>query len=81
MRNQKQPRKIKHIYIGNRVYEVINGFAAQENKHEVYFIDFGKARIYYQIPEDGTVISKDGKNDHQQTEIPRLPCNSQGTRA
>lgn len=35
--------------------------AAQENKHEVYFIDFGKAKIYYQIPEDGTVISKDSK--------------------
>lgn len=35
--------------------------AALENKHEVYFIDFGKARIYCQIPEDGTVMSKDGK--------------------
>lgn len=35
--------------------------AAQENNHDVYFIDFGKAKIYYQIPEKGTVISKDGK--------------------
>ena len=30
MRNQKQPRKIKHIYIGNKVYEVINGFTERK---------------------------------------------------
>ena len=33
MRNQKQPRKIKHIYIGNRVYEMIDGFA-ERNENE-----------------------------------------------
>lgn len=30
MRNQKQPRKIKHIYIDNRVYEVVNGFTERK---------------------------------------------------
>ena len=35
--------------------------AAQENNQEVYFIDFGKAKVYYQIPEEGMVILKDGK--------------------
>lgn len=27
--------------------------------NEIYFIDFGSAKVYYQIQEDGNVISKD----------------------
>ena len=32
---------------------------ALEIKHEIYFIDFGTAKVYYQILEDGSVISRD----------------------
>ena len=34
MRIQKQPRKIKHIYIGNRVYEVVNDFIERKKGNE-----------------------------------------------
>ena len=34
MRIQKQPSKIKHIYIGNRVYEVVNGFTERKKGNE-----------------------------------------------
>lgn len=32
---------------------------ALEIKHEIYFIDFGTAKVYCQILEDGSVISRD----------------------
>ena len=34
MKNKKHPRKIKHIYIGNRVYEVVNGFTERKKGNE-----------------------------------------------
>lgn len=34
---------------------------ALEIKQEVYFIDFGTARVYYKILEEGSVISRDRK--------------------
>lgn len=33
MSNQKQPHKIKYIFIGNKTYEVINGFTIRKERN------------------------------------------------